>query len=153
MDPIILGAITGLFGSISGHISDYFRTRVENSNRIEELKYQTELAQFEIEKLKLVNAANLDITNATTASADYAASMTNDAATYSSGTDSILLRIVDAARGLVRVIITIGAGSLLFTLTQSVPVDKLAASAIQDAAIFTSTSVILWWFGRRIPTK
>ena len=68
MDPIALGAITGLFGSISGHISDYFRNKVTTVSHTEELQYQLELAKLEIEKIKLANAANIDVTTVTTAS-------------------------------------------------------------------------------------
>ena len=76
-----------------------------------------------------------------------------DTASYSAGTTSTILQLVDAARGLVRVVITLGAGSLIYYMTTSIPLDKLAVVQIQDAAIFSATSVILWWFGRRIPTK
>lgn len=153
MDPIILGAITGLFGSISGHISDYFRNKVTTGSHTEELQYQLELAKLEIEKIKLANAANIDVTTVTTASEDYKTSMLMDTVSYSAGTTSTLLQLVDAARGLVRVVITLGAGSLIYYMTTAVPLDKLAVVQIQDAAIFSATSVILWWFGRRIPTK
>ena len=59
MDPIALGAITGLFGSISGHISDYFRNKVTTVSHTEELQYQLELAKLEIEKIKLANGTCL----------------------------------------------------------------------------------------------
>ena len=89
----------------------------------------------------------------------------NDKATYSSGTDSILLRVVDFVRGLVRPVLTGWFSYLAYRIYSDIE-DKISSVTLTDTEqlvglhqqitlmlLYVTTSVVLWWFGTRAKTQ
>lgn len=116
----VVGAGTGWIGSLGNAAVGYFQAKLQ-------FKHQETMATLQSD------------------SNDLMASYQHDAATYSSGTESVGLRFIDMLRGSVRPVITYGlVGTLVgiyFTTT-----NQDEKTAIVQSVIYLSCLSLTWWF-------
>jgi hypothetical protein len=60
---------------------------------------------------------------------------------------------VDAARALVRPLLTLGLSGVLAAVFFSMAPDDLARDYVVDSLVFAAVTSIVWWFGDRAPQR
>lgn len=166
----ILGSIAGIWQGIQNY--KIHKLDIEATFNLKKLELEQADKQnaHELQCLQLNNSQQLAIgdqkltEDSLKASIDaYTASMQNDKATYSVGSNSKFLQAVDGIRGLMRPLITatalgaqyIVAAILLYKIGDSLQTVllPLAGDMLKDLVAdirFLAVTCTLWWFGGRI---
>lgn len=137
-----LGGGTGVLGTAVSAVADYFNGRAEHQRQID-------LRRLDIEAASVRGEAALGASRLEADARMREASYREAGQRWSDG-QGTLMRVVDATRGLIRPILTVGlvGCTVLFYFHQ--PADR---GAIVHSVLYLATASVLWWFGGRQLTK
>lgn len=142
----VLGGLTGAVGAIGGKVVDMLAKKQENEHALKMAEVTNAHALALADKQASAQAA-ID------AAALFKASFDNDSAKYG---DSVIGKVVDGARGIIRPLITVAGGLLIGWLTfravkAGLPPD-LQTEVVQTG-LFVSSTAVTWWFGTRFSRR
>ena len=144
---ILTGGATGLLGTVSSGLFDYFKQKQRNRHTLAMMMEERKTLELEIQGRERVAVIEAESAQEIAASKAFAASYQTDQARYSKG-DHPALVWVDVTRGFTRPVITVAlvAITTAFYFTAGEETQRQVVASV----LYVTTAAVLWWFGTRV---
>ncbi|HEX3943783.1 MAG TPA: hypothetical protein VHW69_06835 [Rhizomicrobium sp.] len=140
------GGIFGLIGNLATKTFGYLESKQSFAAKQAERTHETELLKLQAQWHQPETESELPLA----LNAPWSGLLSSVAA---EGALSASYRWVDAARALVRPLLTLGLSAVLAAAFFSMAPSDTARAYVIDSLVFAAVTAIVWWFGDRAPPR